>query len=100
VLTIEVSRALVSPSTPRYVRLPGLVALVRAWLCFSVLTLQVANLWPVDSPFLLSTAFGRVVNRFGQWAGGMQMDKVCWQVFLSVCLGLICSGFANGLDRG
>lgn len=29
----------------------------------------------------------------------MQMKTVCWQVFVSVCAGLVCSGLANGLDR-
>ena len=85
---------------PRYLRLPGLFLLTRAWLLFSVLTLQVANLWPVDSPHRLSASLGKSIDTFGRWAGDMTMEKVCWQVFMSVCAGLVCSGLANGLDRG
>lgn len=97
---ITVRELLTSPEMPRYIRLPGLFSLIRAWVLFTILTLQVANLWPVDSTWLHDKSYGRVINRVGHWAGEMQMEKVCWQVFLSVCTGLICSGLANGLDRG
>ncbi|ORX38441.1 hypothetical protein BD324DRAFT_645064 [Kockovaella imperatae] len=98
-LTTKISRALTSPSAPKYLRIPGIFCLVRAWILFSILLLQVANLWPVDSTVLHSVAVGRLLAKLGQWAGSMSMEKVCWQVFLSVCVGLVCSGFANGLDR-
>jgi hypothetical protein len=96
-----VTKFLINPDTPKYLRLPGLFCLVRAWLLFSVVILQVANLWPTDegSPWLHNTLHGRLFNRCGQWAGGMEMGKACWQVFLSVCAGLVCGGLANGLDR-
>jgi len=99
---MKVADILTSPDTPKYLRLPGLVCLVRAWLLFSVVILQVANLWPTDdgSPWLHNTIHGRLFNRFGHWAGGMEMGQACWQVFLSVCAGLVCGGLANGLDRG
>lgn len=29
----------------------------------------------------------------------MEMETVCWQVFLSVCAGLVSSGLADGLDQ-
>ena len=94
---MTVGRLLTSPDMPRYLRLPGLIALVRAWLLFTILTVQVANLWPTNQP--KDKLYGRILNRAGRWVGEMQMEKVCWQVFLSVCAGLICSGLANGLDR-
>jgi hypothetical protein len=97
---VIVSGALVSPSAPNYLRLPGLFLLTRAWILFTILTIQVARLWPIDSPFLLNSILGRAINSFGKWAGNMQMETVCWQVFLSVCAGLVCSALANGLDRG
>ena len=96
------TRALVSHETPKYVRLPGIIALVRAWVLFSVVILQVADLWPTipRSPWLSTTRYGRVFQRVGGWAGDMEMETACWQVFMSVCAGLICGGLANGLDRG
>jgi hypothetical protein len=96
-----VAQVLVSPETPKYLRIPGLIALFRAWLLFSVLILQVADFWPTDenSNWLHGTATGKIVASFGRWAGGMEMEKACWQVFLSVCAGLVCGGLANGLDR-
>ncbi|RSH88835.1 hypothetical protein EHS25_003063 [Saitozyma podzolica] len=96
------ANVLTSPETPRFLRLPGLICLFRAWLLFTILLLQVSNLWPVDpdSAFFNGNRLGRVVVSFGEWAGGMEMQKACWQVFLSVCCGLVCSGLANGLDRG
>lgn len=100
--SLAVANVLTSPETPRFLRLPGLICLIRAWLLFTILLLQVSNLWPVDpdSAFFNGNRLGRVVVSFGEWAGGMEMQKACWQVFLSVCCGLICSGLANGLDRG
>jgi hypothetical protein len=97
-LTVVV-RTLTSPEMPRYLRLPGLVCLGRAWALLTILTLQVANLWPVHPPKLLGDRMGHVLLTFGNWAGEMEMEKACWQVFLSVCAGLVCSGLANGLDR-
>ncbi|EIW68248.1 hypothetical protein TREMEDRAFT_32301 [Tremella mesenterica DSM 1558] len=88
-----------SPSAPFYLRLPGIMVLCRAWVLFTILTLQVANFWPVDSPLLRNSSYGRFINRAGNWVGDMEMRKVSWEVFLSVCLGMICSGLANGLDR-
>lgn len=85
---------------PKYLRLPGLFCLLRAWVLFSILTLQVAKLWPVESPRLTASMAGRFVLSIGRWAGSMEMEQACWQVFLSVCAGLVCSGLANGLDRG
>ncbi len=99
-MLVVVAEILTSPAMPNYLRLPGIFSLCRAWVLFSILTLQVANLWPINSPRLLSSTTGRFVNRVGEWAGDMEMEKVCWQVFLSVCAGLVCSGLANGLDRG
>ncbi|ORY35703.1 hypothetical protein BCR39DRAFT_28811 [Naematelia encephala] len=94
------AQILTSPQMPKYLRLPGLICLIRAWALFTVLTLQVANLWPVAPPSFLGPTLGKAVGWFGQWAGSMEMEKACWQVFLSVCAGLVCSGLANGLDRG
>lgn len=92
---------LTSPEAPKYLRIPGIAALLRAWLLFSVLILQVANMWPTadNGEWLEQTTWGKVIGRFGQWAGGMAMEQACWQVFLSVCTGLVCGGLANGLDR-
>lgn len=112
----RVSRALTSPKTPSYLRIPGLLALSRAWLLFSVITLQVANLWPQNlvkrleaahwsagpltplvAPFAHSLA--HTTDLLGSWAGHQEMESVCWSVFLCVCIGLICEALANGLDR-
>lgn len=40
----------------------------------------------------------KAANRLGNWADEMEMNDICWQVFVSVCVGLLCSGIANGLD--
>lgn len=40
----------------------------------------------------------KATSRLGNWAGEMEMNDICWQVFVSVCIGLLCSGIANGLD--
>jgi hypothetical protein len=93
------SRILVHPSTPRYLRLPGVFFLTRAWVLFTILTLQVVQLWPTESPYLTKTYLGRAISSLGSWVGDMEMDKACWQVFLAVCLGLVCAGLANGLER-
>lgn len=90
---------LTSHEAPRYIRIPGVICLVRAWLLFTILTLQVANLWPNEASRIGGSILGRVLVKFGHWAGDMSMSKVCWQVFLSVCIGLVCSALANGLDR-
>ncbi|WVR07545.1 hypothetical protein IAU60_004587 [Kwoniella sp. DSM 27419] len=86
------SSTLTHPSTPQYLRLPGILALTRAWLLFTVLLLQVANLWP-------GFEFPGLLGRLGRWAGNMEMEKVCWEVFIGVCAGLACGGIASGLDR-
>lgn len=85
---------------PIYLRLPGVFFLCRAWLLFSILTLQVANLWPVNSPQLQQNVIGKSIVRIGEWAGDAEMGKVCWQVFLSVWVAMLCGAFANGLERG
>ena len=81
------------------IRLPGIICLCRAIILFTVLILQVANLWPVNFPWILRGPIERSVRLFGDWAGGMEMETVCWQVFLSVCAGLVSSGLADGLDQ-
>lgn len=112
----RVSQALTSPKTPSYLRIPGLLALGRAWLLFTVITLQVASLWPQNlvrrleashwsagpltpliAPFAHSLA--HTTDLLGSWAGHQEMESVCWSVFLCVCIGLICEALANGLDR-
>jgi hypothetical protein len=94
-----VSKALTSPNAPQYIRLPGIILLLRAWVLFAVLTSQVAGLWPLHVHSSIPSPIARLISRFGQWAGGKTMETVCWQVFVSVCVGLTCSGLANGLDR-
>nr|XP_018261547.1 uncharacterized protein I303_05985 [Kwoniella dejecticola CBS 10117]OBR83705.1 hypothetical protein I303_05985 [Kwoniella dejecticola CBS 10117] len=90
------SQALTHPSTPKYIRLPGVFALTRAWVIFTVVLLQVANVWP---QFSSGRMHERLLHRIGNWAGEMEMEKVCWQVFVSVCAGLAWGGLSNGLDR-
>ncbi|KAK8854727.1 hypothetical protein IAR55_003466 [Kwoniella newhampshirensis] len=92
-----VSSFLTSPDIPKYIRLPGLIALTRAWVLFSILLLQVADVWP--SELSSHGMYGRALGRIDDWVGDMEMEQVCWQVFLSVCAGLVCGGLANGLDR-
>lgn len=92
-------RLLTSPDTPRLLRLPGILSLARALSLFTILLLQVANLWPTSLPWIFKGPIERGVEALGAWAGGMQMETVCWQVFLSVCAGLACSGLADGLDQ-
>nr|XP_019044755.1 hypothetical protein I302_06668 [Kwoniella bestiolae CBS 10118]OCF23685.1 hypothetical protein I302_06668 [Kwoniella bestiolae CBS 10118] len=91
-----VSQTLTHSSTPKYIRLPGIFALTRAWVIFTVVLMQVANVWPQVNEHRF---FARPLNRVGNWVGDMEMEKVCWQVFISVCTGLACGGLANGLDR-
>jgi hypothetical protein len=87
-----------SPAAPRYLRVPGIICLGRAWLLFSILTLQTAQIWP--APGTLETSrWAALLGPASRWVGGMPMKSVCWQVFVSVCVGLLCSGLANGLDR-
>jgi hypothetical protein len=92
-----VAEFLTSPEMPNYIRMPGIVALVRAWLMFTVVLLQVTKIWPssIEPTSLTAKALGKL----GHWVGDMEMGQVCWQVFISVCCGLVCSGLANGLER-
>lgn len=94
------NRFLTSPKMSKYLRIPGIIALTRAWILFTVLTLQVLNWWPLKQSWALGGPASKLLLRLGNIIGGMKMEKVCWQVFLSVCVGLICSGLASGLDRG
>ena len=87
------ARALTSPHALTLLRAPGVLLLVRSWTLLTVVTLQVAGLYPVTSNW-----YG--VERLGDWAAQMEMATVCWQVFLSVCIGLVFGGLGNGLDRG
>lgn len=98
-LILSAVRLLTSAEAPRLLRLPGIMCLGRALVLFTVLLLQVANLWPTTYPWILKGPTERLIRGLGDWAGGMQMETVCWQVFLSVCAGLSCSGLADGLDQ-
>ncbi|ODN84548.1 hypothetical protein L202_00478 [Cryptococcus amylolentus CBS 6039] len=94
----RVQIALTHPDTPLYIRVPGVIALLRSWFLFTIVLLQVGGYWPnVEQPG--KTAIWRsAVGGVGRWAGNMEMEVVCWQVFVGVCIGLVCSGIANGLD--
>lgn len=109
----DVGRWLVSPDAPRWIRIPGIIVLLRAWALFGILTMQVAGVWPEDVaarsaplaaslPALVAPALeytARVIDRLGAWVDGKEMANVCWGIFLSVCSGLVCGALANGLDR-
>ncbi|WVQ70879.1 hypothetical protein IAR50_000404 [Cryptococcus sp. DSM 104548] len=90
--------ALTHRDTPLYIRIPGVIALLRSWLLFTILLIQVGGYWPnVEQPG--KTAIWRkAMGAAGRWAGNMEMEAVCWQVFIGVCIGLVCSGISNGLD--
>lgn len=100
-----------SPNTPRWLRVPGLLGLVRAWVLFSVVTLQTGEMWPLDATAYLDKAtqgwylqptahlLGTAIDHLGVWADNKEMGAVCWNTFLSVCAGLVCGALANGLDR-
>ena len=94
----QVSAVITSPQAPQYLRIPGIICLARAWLLFSVLTLQTACIWPGPET-LESSWFAAVLGPASRWAGGMPMKDVCWQVFLSVCTVVMSKLLANGLDR-
>jgi hypothetical protein len=91
-------RLLTSAEAPRLIRLPGIIALSRALVLFSVIVLQVANLWPTTFSGPFRGPVERAFRSLGDWAGGMEMEMVCWRVFLSVCAGLASSGLAEGLE--
>ncbi|OWZ51089.1 hypothetical protein C368_06248 [Cryptococcus neoformans 125.91] len=97
-LRASVSDFLTSPDAPRYIRLPGIVCLLRAWILFTVLLFQVIGLWPEFQHDGTTAMWRKATSRLGNWAGEMEMNDICWQVFVSVCVGLLCSGIANGLD--
>lgn len=97
-LRTSVSTFLTSPDAPRYIRLPGIVGLLRAWILFTVVLIQVLGLWPEFQHDGTNAMWRKAANRLGNWAGEMEMNDICWQVFVSVCVGLLCSGIANGLD--
>ncbi|KAL1413561.1 hypothetical protein Q8F55_001335 [Vanrija albida] len=113
-LQIHFQHALTSPGIATAIRVPALLVLARAWALFTVLTMQVADVWPADVvarsaeriaglPRLLmpAAAYGaRAADRLGAWAGEKHMQSVCWTVFLCVCAALVCGALANGLDRG
>lgn len=106
--------ALTSPGMSTAIRIPAVMVLARAWALFTVLTMQVADVWPRDVvarsaewvgslPALVrpAAAYGaRAADRLGNWAGDKHMQQVCWTVFLCVCAALVCGALANGLDRG
>jgi len=110
---LALARWLTSASMPSWLRLPGLFGLARAWVLFTVVTLQTAEMWPLDAsqwaaehtaawPHYAATAAefaARTLDRVGTWAGGKEMGDVCWSVFLCVCSGLVFGALANGLDR-
>lgn len=110
---LQLARWLTSSATPHWLRLPGLFGLARAWLLFTVVTLQTAEVWPIDVsarvaqvtaawPRALAAAVlaaARNVDKVGTWAGDKEMADVCWCVFLCVCSGLVFGALANGLDR-
>ncbi|WVN85409.1 uncharacterized protein L203_100555 [Cryptococcus depauperatus CBS 7841] len=93
-----VSRLLTHPETPQVIRIPGVFVLLRAWLLFSILLLQVMGLWPENDWSSGGLVWRKLVEQIGSSVREMNMETVCWQVFLSVCGGLVCSGIANGLD--
>lgn len=106
----HLAAALVSPTTHRNLRVPGLLALVYGWVLFSVVTLQAGELWPVDAAKTMAEAnwgylsplahpLGTVIDTLGAWGGDKEMGSVCWTTFLCVCAGLVSGALANGLDR-
>ncbi|KIR43619.1 hypothetical protein I307_05861 [Cryptococcus deuterogattii 99/473] len=97
-LRTSVSNFFTSPDAPRYIRLPGIVCLLRAWILFTVVLIQVLGLWPELQHDGTTAMWRKAANRLGNWADEMEMNDICWQVFVSVCVGLLCSGIANGLD--
>jgi hypothetical protein len=110
---LQLARWLTSSATPHWLRLPGLFGLARAWVLFTVVTLQTAEVWPLDVaarahaitaswPAFLSSAVqygAQSVDQVGKWGGDKEMADVCWCVFLCVCGGLVFGALANGLDR-
>lgn len=115
----RIRRALTSPAAPTWLRLQGILALVHAWVLFTVVLLQTARLWPLHAGrqvALLELKYGLgqnlwswplsatltylagVMDRLGAWGAGMQMADVCWTVFVSVCFGLTMGALSTGLD--
>ncbi|CAK9780648.1 hypothetical protein CC85DRAFT_262417 [Cutaneotrichosporon oleaginosum] len=115
----RVRTALTSPAAPAWLRIPGILVLLRAWALFTVVLMQTAHVWPrnagdaverLDSYLGLSrhatayplrgglTYFAGVIDRLGGWGAGMPMPEVCWTVFVSVCFGLTMGALSTGLD--
>ncbi|UOH80272.1 hypothetical protein LQV05_002923 [Cryptococcus neoformans] len=80
-LRASVSDFLTSPDAPRYIRLPGIVCLLRAWILFTVLLFQVIGLWPEFQHDGTTAMWRKATSRLGNWAGEMEMNDICWQVF-------------------
>lgn len=102
-----------------WLRVPGIIALLRAWVLFTVVLMQTAHVYPRSAGHLVerfddSYGLGRrtvaypimatltylagVVDRLGRWGAGKPMPDVCWTVFTSVCFGLTMGALSTGLD--
>jgi hypothetical protein len=75
---------------PRLVfRLPSLYFICRALLMWSVILLQVADMYP---------SWPRGVKSLGNWVARKEMEEICWSTFCSVCGTLCISALTRGLD--
>lgn len=78
------------PSTASSLRLPGVLALCRSWVLMTGLALQALG----RTPDKASPPIAMLLKWVSQW----EKRDLCWQIFVGICVGLIFSAIANGLE--
>ncbi|KAI0700447.1 hypothetical protein BC835DRAFT_1266294 [Cytidiella melzeri] len=72
-------------------RIPSIYLLVKALLIWTVVLLQVAQLYPSDSSYFWVKLLGDAVQQ-------RSMDDICWFSFLSASIALFIGALTNGLE--
>ncbi|KAF8517501.1 hypothetical protein BU17DRAFT_49653 [Hysterangium stoloniferum] len=77
-------------STPvrALIRAPAIYLLWRSLLTFTVILLQVSDLFP-SAPWIAAIA---------DWGSGKEMKEVCWGTFMAVCVALSIEALMKGLE--
>ncbi len=71
-------------------RIPSLYLLFKAVALFTVVLLQVSNLYP-------SADFWGI-KALGEWVEDMETADICWTTFCAVCLSLVIGSLTRGLE--
>lgn len=72
-------------------RVPSVYLLVKALLLWTVVLLQISQLYPSDSPHAW-------VNALGRWTQQRSLEDICWFSFLSASFALFIGSLTNGLE--